>query len=429
MTDIKKGSITIFNTNNFIDSSILIGANHEYTSPFLNVYEIKKEKYHSSISNINLGSIVHTIYYNSKAGKFERKSLNSNTLNYINNKSNDDKSNDDKLSVDKSNEDILTSIEINTIDLDKFESEFYNNYYNKLVILKSVDLELKKKAIKETNDLDNAKFTTSAHLEFLPPTMTIIGYKFSDEKKKICEDTGDINLEFKCKWYNNTAKTFSEEFLPYQVLALIKNHEELVKKIKLLPELIKSKKIIQIALEKPIVFKNSEGEPTGEEISYELLKPHSIAFYHYYHQLLVKSLFSDKIRKQKIEIDYKICNDVFGVKYQKDEDKISFYDFIPNEYYLIKYKDKNNNITKRIIRVNNIYSLEIFNGMQAIPDEQISQYFNNLKVKANCLLRRGEIRNFRLQGMLEITPINRFGERQDKSFFESEYIITENIKN
>ena len=419
MADIKKGSITIFNTNNFIDSSILIGANHEYTSPFLIVYEVKKEKYHSSISNINLGSIVHTIYYNSKAGKFERKNFNSNALNYVNIKSSEDKS-----SEDKSSEHILTSIEINNIDLDKFESEFYNNYYNKLVILKSVDLELKKRAIKETNDLDNAKFTTSAHLEFLPPTMTIIGYKFSDEKKKICEDTGDIKLEFKCKWYNSATKIFSEEFLPYQVLALIKNHEELNKKIKLLPELIKSKKIIQIALENPIVFKNREGEPTGEEISYELLKPHSIAFYHYYHQLLVKLLFSDKIRKQKIEIDYKICNDVFGVKYQKDEDKISFYVFIPNEYYLIKYKDKNNNITKRIIRVNNIYSLVIFNDMQPISNEQISQYYNNLKVEANCLLRRGEIRNFRLQGMLEITPINRFGEQQDKSFFESEYIIT-----
>ena len=261
--------------------------------------------------------------------------------------------------------------------------------------------------------------------------MTIIGYKFSDEKKRICEDTGDINLEFKCKWYNSTAKTFSEEFLPYQVLALIKNNEELDKRIKLLPELIKSKKIIQIALENPIVFKNREGEPTGEEISYELLKPHSIAFYHYYHQLLVKLLFSDKIRKQKIEIDYKICNDVFGVKYQKDEDKVSSYDFIPNEYYLIKYKDKNNNITKRIIRVNKVEvngetysSLEDFkNFLKTLNTEQPLEIevYKKLKINANCLLRRGEIRNFRLQGMLEITPINRFGDQQDKSFFESEY--------
>ncbi|RRT90070.1 hypothetical protein [Empedobacter falsenii] len=421
MTNIEKGSIAVFNTNNFIDSSILIGANHEYTSPFLNVYEVKKEKFHSSISSVNLGSIVHAIYYNSKAGKFERKNFNTNALNYVNVKS----------SEDNSSEDILTSIEINNIDLDKFESEFYNNYYNKLVILKSVDLELKKRAIKETNDLDNAKFTTSTHLEFLPPTMTIIGYKFSDEKKRICEDTGDINLEFKCKWYNSTAKTFSEEFLPYQVLALIKNNEELDKRIKLLPELIKSKKIIQIALENPIVFKNREGEPTGEEISYELLKPHSIAFYHYYHQLLVKLLFSDKIRKQKIEIDYKICNDVFGVKYQKDEDKVSSYDFIPNEYYLIKYKDKNNNITKRIIRVNKVEvngetysSLEDFkNFLKTLNTEQPLEIevYKKLKINANCLLRRGEIRNFRLQGMLEITPINRFGDQQDKSFFESEY--------
>lgn len=416
MTNIKKGNIAVFNTNNFIDSSILIGANHEYTSPFLNVYEIKKEKYHPSISNINLGSIIHTIFYNSKAGKFERKNFNSNTLNYVENK------------LSETN---LTSIEKIDIDFDKFEREFYNNYYNKLVILKSVDLELKKRAIKETNDLDNAKFTTSAHLEFLPPTMNIIGYKFSDEKKRICEDTGDINLEFKCKWYNSTAKTFSQEYLPYHVLALIENNEGLNRKVKLLPELIESQKIIQIALENPIIFKNNEGELTDEIISYELLQPHSIAFYHYYHQLLVKSLFSDKIRKQKIEIEYKMCNDVLGVKYQKDEDKVSSYDFIPNEYYLIKYKDKNNNITKRIIRVNKVEvngetysSLEDFkNFLKTLNTEQPLEIevYKKLKINANCLLRRGEIRNFRLQGMLEITPINRFGDQQDKSFFESEY--------
>ncbi|CAM3371387.1 hypothetical protein [Empedobacter stercoris] len=414
MTNIEKGSITIFNTNNFIDSLILIGANHEYISPFLNVYEVRKEKFHTSLPSQTLGGIVHAIYYNSKAGKFERKNFNSNALNNVEN----------KLS-----EVNLTSIEIKNIDFDKFENEFYNNYYNKLVILKSVDLELKKRAIKETNDLDNAKFTTSAHLEFLPPVMTIIGYKFSDEKKRICEDTGDINLELKCKWYNSTAKTFSEEFLPYQVLALIKKHEELNTKNKLLPELIKSKKNIQIALENPIVFKNKEGELTDEIISYELLEPHSIAFYHYYHQLLVKSLFSDKIRKQKIEIDFKICNDVFGVKYQKDEDKVSFYDFIPNEYYLIKYKDKNNNITKRIIRVNKVEvngeiysSLEDFKNFEkTLNTEQLLDFYKVLKINTNCLLRRGEIRNFRLQGMLEITPINRFGDQQDKSFFESEY--------
>lgn len=58
--------------------------------------------------------------------------------------------------------------------------------------------------------------------------------------------------------------------------------------------------------------------------------------------------------------------------------------------------------------------------MQTIPNEQILQFYSNLKINANCLLRRGEIRNFRLQGMLEITPINRFGNNQ--SFFESEFV-------
>lgn len=398
--------IRVLNTNPYIDASVLIGANHEYTSPFLNVYEEKKEKFHSSISGVNLGGVVHTIYYNSKAGKFERKNFNSATLRKIE---------DFKLSDSN-----LTSVGLNDVSLKDFEVDFYNKFNNKLVILKSVDLELKKKAIKETNDLDNSKFTTSAHLEFLPPVMTIIGYKFSDDKKKICEETGEIKLEFKCKWYNSAAKTFSEEFLPYQVLAFIENSEELNKKIKSIPELIKSNKLIQIKLEYPILFKNDTGEDTEEVISYELLKPQSIAFYHYHHQLLVKSLFSDKIRKQKIEVQYKICEDVLGVKYQKDEDRVTIYQFNPNNYYLIKYKDKNNIITKRIIRVNYFYSLEIFNGLQTIPNEQLLQFYSNLKINANCLLRRGEIRNFRLQGMLEITPIKRFGNNQ--SFFESEFV-------
>lgn len=398
--------IRVLNTNPYIDPSILIGANHEYTSPFLNVYEEKKEKFHSSISGVNLGGVVHTIYYNSKAGKFERKNFNSATLRKIE---------DFKLSGSN-----LTSVELNDVSLKDFEIDFYEKFNNKLVILKSVDLELKKKAIKETNDLDISKFTTSAHLEFLPPVMTIIGYKFSDDKKKVCEETGEIKLEFKCKWYNSAAKTFSEDFLPYQVLAFIENYEEISNKVKSFTELIKSNKLIQIKLENPILFKNDTGEYTSEVISYELLKPQSVAFYHYHHQLLVNSLFSDKIRKQNIDVEYNICNNVLGVKHQKDEDKVTIYQFNPNNYYLIKYKDKNNNITKRIIRINYIYSLDIFNGMQIIPNEQILQFYSNLKINANCLLRRGEIRNFRLQGMLEITPINRFGNNQ--SFFESEFV-------
>lgn len=408
--------IRVHNTNPFIDGSILIGANHEYTSPFLNVYEIKKEKFHSSLVGINLGGIVYTIYYNSKAGKFERKNFNSSTLRKI-----------EDLKLSESN---LASVNLEDANLKDFEIEFYEKFNNKLVILKSVDLELKKRSIKETNDLEKAKFMTTAHLEFLPPVMTIIGFKFSDDKKKICEETAAVKLEFKCKWYNNAAKTFSEEFLPYQVLAFIEDKVVLNQKVKLLPELIKSKKNIQIELENPIILKNNEGECTDEIISYELLKPHSIAFYHYYHQLFVKSLFSDKIRKQKIEIDYKICNDVLGIKHKKDEDRVSFYDFIPNEYYLIKYKDRNNNITKRIIRVNKvevdggIYSslAEFKTFVQALNQEQTLDIYNNLRINTNCLLRLGEIRNFRLQGVLEITPINRFGDQQDKSFFESEFV-------
>lgn len=397
--------IRVLNTNPYIDASVLIGANHEYTSPFLNVYEEKKEKFHSSISGVNLGGVVHTIYYNSKAGKFERKNFNSATLRKIE---------DPKLS-----ESSLTSINLDGVSLKDFEIDFYEKFNNKLVILKSVDLELKKKAIKETNDLDISKFTTSAHLEFLPPVMTIIGYKFSDDKKKVCDDTGAIKLEFKCKWYNSAAKTFSEEFLPYQVLAFIDNKQEISNKLVEIKSLIEKQQICQFPLKNSIVFKDAESNDINTNLKFGLFTINAVVWNHYTYQLIVKSLITNKTETSN-SLDFKIVKELFS------NEAVGF--FKPGEYFLIKYKDKFKNITNRIIYINHlIYDNQTYNSLDvfieyynSLSDSDKNKLKDNLIYNANCLLRRGEIRNFRLQGMLEITPINRFGDNQ--SFFDSEYV-------
>src|SRR5690606_40281237 len=104
-----------------------------------------------------------------------------------------------------------------------------------------INREFKKGELIETN-----------HLEFLPPIMTIIGYRFIDDKKKYCEETGEFNLEFKCKWYNSSTKSYSEEFIHYKAIYLIKETSELTEDTDPLTdalESINSNKLIKIKLE------------------------------------------------------------------------------------------------------------------------------------------------------------------------------------
>lgn len=435
---------------------IKISGNPEYTSPILNIFEEKKGK-HDIDTGEHLGDQINCLFYDSKQGKFLKKLFNKKLVNSL------------TLDISKSN--LLSEIEFkkdskddkNNINHKDIERFIKKNLLNKKASLRSISIELTKKKINTSNS--SGKLVETNHLDFLPPVMQIIGYRFCDEKKKFCDETGDLKLEIKCKWFNHNSKTFSEEFLPYQTLILIKEIENEAENITSIDNLINSNGLIQYPLIEKEAFIL---ENTSIKIKFDVVIPEKIIFNHYYHE--VKGfgyVFQKDSRLSNIsEIKLLPDNAFRGETYPsyKNNKKINIYDcpFTKNTYMLVKYKDQFDRITDRVIRIseillyvnnkgefdsvneyneNNIQVNDegfiIINSENWVSIKNIKKKFIEdenvtIIIKANCLLRKGKIRHFRLDGFLSIQEIKLFElerkkedgstETQTASFFEDKYI-------
>lgn len=430
--------------------NIKISGNPEYTSPILNIFEEKKGK-HDIDTGEHLGDQINCIFYDSKQGKFVKKLFNKKLTN--------------SLTFDISKYNLLSEIEFKKDSKDdnkdfnhkEIERFIKKNLLYKKVSLLSIFIELTKKKVNVSSSTE--KLVETNHLDFLPPVMQIIGYRFCDEKKKFCDETGDLKLEIKCKWFNHSSKTFSEEFLPYQILILINEIKDEAETITSIDNLINSNGLIQYPLKETF-----ELEDTKIRINFDVVMPEKIIYNHYYHE--VKGfgyVFQKDSRISNISKIKKLEDNTFrGENYPRYENnkKINIYDcsFSNNTYMLVKYKDQSDQITKRIIRISEIliytndkvefnqdeeYSK---NNIQVNEDGFItitSEKWKSLKkkltedknvsilIKANCLLRKGKIRHFRLDGFLSIQEIKSFEleEKQEngtvntikKAFFEDIY--------
>jgi hypothetical protein len=144
-------------------------------------------------------------------------------------------------------------------------------------------------------------------------------------------------------------------------------------------------------------------------------------------------------------------NETFGIKYPGYSSrgfrlKITDCKFNINSYYYITYKDSFNNITKRIIKISelfiyikdfnklrdnynnlnswitdgNVHSVNynyqddgkifIYSQGEIIPDNTLPKTIfedENVEMilKTNCLLRKGKIRNFKLKSIIDIQEI------------------------
>src|SRR5690554_1485125 len=241
--------------------NVKISGNPEYTSPVLNSFEEKRGK-HDTETGKALGNQLHGIYYDSKNGKFIKKLINTNLVT--------------KISFDLIDNPFFSEFKFeieSQVTIKEIERIIKNKYLNKKVSLRSISIELEKKKLNRSNSVE--KLIETNHLDFLPPVMQIIGYRFSDEKKKFCEETGDLKLEFKCKWYNHISRGFSEEFLPYQTLILINELIEEKKKISGINDTINSNQLIQYPIPENEVF-NLEGTPV--KINFTIVEPQNIVF-------------------------------------------------------------------------------------------------------------------------------------------------------
>lgn len=445
MDKFKRGNLVVFKTHPFINdkTNIKISAFPDYTSPILIIKEVKEKAFEKETGRDG-GQQLHCIYYNSKDGKFTEKWMSSLLINPISFSIIDNKilnELDLKKNLENSGKELIGK---------NYENLIRNSYLNKKVVLKSVDLELFKNKINRTRE--NGELLETNHLEFLPPVMTVIGFKYSDEKHKYCERTGLPLIELKCKWYNSSSKTFSESFFHHDILYSITETHNLINKGDLLNDAIKSMEentLFIFPLEKPFEL---EADSAKKEVKQTIGQSDSIIFKHYFYQMnyfdfvtqMKSTITIDRHFNTKKEIDF--YGQRFPSYHNKHNFQISDCKFQLGNYYYIVYKDAFLNVTKRIVKVKDLFihikdfkkfkkdykELESwkpeininfinfqyhkdgtifinFDG-ETIPNNSLPKSIfkdDNLEImlNANCLLRRGKIRNFKLKQISEIREI------------------------
>jgi hypothetical protein len=449
MTEFKRGDLIVFKTHPYIKkhSNIKISAFPDYTSPILIIKEVKYKSYEKETGRDN-GQQLNCIYYNSRDGKFTEKWINSMLVNEI------------YFSV--TNHKILRELDLKSelVKLGKeltsknYENLIRESYLNRKVALKSIDLELFKNKINRTKE--NGELIENNHLEFLPPVMTVIGFKYSDEKHKYCEKTGLPLIELKCKWYNSSSKTFSESFFQYDILYSIRETQELFDETDLLADISESLEenlFFILPLEKKFPLELEDNKTKKETfITKTIAQSYSISFKHYFYQMNYFDYRTQK--KSSITIDNPFAtiqeNILFGKKYPNYDkgykSKASDCKFKVDNYYFIVYKDTFHNITKRIVKIKDLFiyikdTKEFKKTYKELgswnPDGNISsvnyKYLEDGKIfinldgesisnntlpktifedknveimlNTNCLLRKGKIRNFKLNQISEVIEI------------------------
>lgn len=350
------------------------------TPPILVVSEIlNTPKQHDTETGLVKSGQVKCIFYSHKTHKFENLWFNMTDIKLIEeNKTVENR--DDKI-----NEEIVTK----NVILNKFAKatiieEVKKLFLNKQVLLKSCDLELGK--LKSTFSQSEYKPSDkiTAHLDFLPPVMTVIDVKVNDEKVLFNPKSGNQKkiISFyllKCKWYNSSTSSFSEDFIPVEAVQKVK-----IDDIKTIEIAIKNKNIFRYDLTKNDKIMVNE---SGKALTHVYIQPLELIFNHYKYQLKYYDIFRDQYSKMDLsniilgEDNMTIQDLIIGKipEYSKDlEDysKVKDYIFKTDIFYRIIYRDLQGNTTKRIIYV--------------------KEFIQNKVIIADCLLRKGEERHFRI---------------------------------
>ncbi|WP_312994665.1 hypothetical protein [Chryseobacterium flavum] len=367
------------NTNH----KIKIAANADMTPPIMVVGEIlNKDEYNTSTgkqSEIQL----RCYYYSTKEGKYIDKWIKAEQLKRF-----DDT--ETYLNIDEFNK------------IDDFDLEYLKNLYlNKMVCLKSVDFELNKKKIFIDSSDGIRTNKENNHLEFLPPIMTIIDIVKNKEEKRFSSTKSD-SIEkdlskyfFKCKWYNPKTSSYSEEFIPSKILGFVINQTKL---IEIIMEGISENNFLITSLKGKNIL---ELEDSSNKVINSIIRPIEIIFNHYYYKINAFDYAKQRTLSYTIDnfcsLDFIEKPTIFAHTYPRY--KTTFRPITENifheqEYYFIKYRDKSDKITSRIIKV-------LYKEPYVDPGTNEDCFF----IVANCLLRNGHTRHFNLSQILESTEI------------------------
>lgn len=379
--------------------NVQIAAYASMTPPILVISEIlNPPKEHDAETGIAKSRQIKGIYYCHKNHKFETLWVNVNELKVIQvNTGSETESNHNNVTPD--GEEFLTKGYVwqkypKSISLEHIKELFLH----KQVILKSCDLELgkKKTTFSQTEIKPSEKIT--AHLDFLPPVLTVIDIKPNEEKITHNPKSGNLKkilsvYLLKCKWYNPLSGSFSEDFIPIETVDIVEKAD----KVDHVSRLIISKEFIKQPLKEQIELES------GKIIKYTYAQPIKLIFKHYKYWVEYYDLFHSQIRNASlsefmVDDDSLKLKDLILNKIPEYDDvtqtmtNVEDYTFITENFYRITYRDTHNTITIRIILVKKVIPKTI--------------------IIADCLLRDGNERHFRFkeESLLKIEVL-------DQSYF------------
>lgn len=269
----------------------------------------------------------------------------------------------------------------------------------KRAILKTVELELSKKQIFKDTDPTKNKYREKQCLDFLPPLCTIINLESQSEHILYDEKTGKVDLEkskfnVKLRWYNYKKSRYSEEFVPLNSLYLIDTECN----------------VEEYSDEKIYFYKKELKLQENKEISLNKfpVKFHDIVFNHYFYIYRFRNLLTsefiyvydlneiEKADKKKSNL-LKLIQGGFRGFEEAALGNIIIDKDCEGKWYKILYSNRNQEVTTRIILVNKRIDMSTETNSNKV------RY-----IEANCLLRNGDIRHFRIKRILaaeEVTGI------------------------
>ena len=363
-------------------TDIKISALAQMTPPILVVSEVlNSPKEFDTENGEEKSNQVKCIFYSHKSHKFENYWFNTKHLKHLT---------DNDLNLDvELNKEIKTSNEedVKNIGIDYLKStpleELKNKFLNNQVILKSCDYELGKIKTTFIKTDNKSSQKVNSHLDFLPPVLTVIDIKINEEKIVYHSKSGNqkkITSYFllKCKWYNPLSSNFSEDFVPIET-------------VKLIPQIDSIDLISEHILKKNLIYQNFQNHITlesGLNLNHTYIQPIEIIFNHYKYKLKYFDFFKTKyseIDLTEIDLNSEIIefSDLITEKipeYQskkKEFSSVRQHVFKKNKFYRITYKDLMDRTTRRVIFV--------------------KEFVKDKVVIADCLLRNGEERHFRLK--------------------------------
>ena len=378
LVSLKSHPFNIFNES-------LIGAFVDNTPPIMvisevlksNSYDTESEEVDTETNKVKkLPNQYLCYFYSSKTSSFEKQWFKQNEIKKI-------------------DSDIETNQEKVTKTEDKVS--LLNKYKDNLVVLKSADLELSKKKTTWSRTKEEDINKTQAFLEFLSPVMTVIEVVENQNfnKDRVNPKNGEIKREsckflLKCKWFNPIKQTFSEEIIPYKILQRVEFNSN---KIEVIERGINTKNVFQL-IEKDL---NISLENSRYSFNKYIIELKEVVIQNHLMKIFYKNLINNKIESKIIEnleiIDsekeFKQFVDSEFPNYSNSEYNNPLkLEWQKDKFYKIDYLDKKGKFTTRIITNCKVEEFET-------EDDEKDVKF----VIANCLLRDGKIRHFRLSNI------------------------------